>query len=269
MQSTARSQCTQSGLGESMDKIVGTMLAGAVLVTASSCALPGAGPPAVSAARTTAATPGAEPQPAVTTPFAAYPGSAASQPAVAVPGARFANPDYYAMPGQTITFVVTASLPRGVSTAQYEWDFDGDGVIDEAGPLPATTHSYPAVFEGAATVRITHVTGGSSTASTGVHIGRGPWDGLPAAPVNVSVVVTAHSDGISTIQISWEPGGEEPYRCGLTVDGITAVMVEGKARTATMTDVHRAKDVEVGVVGFSENGGMGANAGVTLPALPE
>ena len=46
-------------------------------------------------------------------------------------------------------------------------------------------------------------------------------------------------------------------------------MVEGKARTATMTDVHRAKDVKIGVVGFTENGGMGTNAGVTLPALPE
>ena len=106
------------------------------------------------------------------------------------------------------------------------------------------------------------------TASTGVHIGRGPRDGLPAAPVNVGVVVTAHSGGISTVQITWEPGGPEPYRWGVTVNGIPAGMVEGKARTATMTDVHRAKDVEIGVVGFTENGGMGDNAGVTLPALP-
>lgn len=258
-----------------MDRIVGTMIAGAVLLSASSCALPGAGPPAASAAQTTAATPGAEPQtavtsqPAVTTPFAANPGSAASQATVAVPGARFANPDYYAMPGQAITFVVTASLPRGVSTAQYEWDFDGDGVIDEAGPLPVTTHSYPAVFEGAATVRITHVTGGSATASTGVHIGRGPRDGLPAAPVDVNVVVTAHSDGISTLQISWKLGGPEPYRWGLTVDGFPAGMVEGKERTATMTDVRRVKDVKIGVVGFTENGGMGTSASVTLPALAD
>ena len=186
-----------------------------------------------------------------------------------LPEARFANPDYYAMPGQTITFNVSESLPRGVNIAQYEWDFDGDGVIDEVGPIPVATHSYPAVFEGAATVRITHATGGSSTASTGVHIGRGPRDGLPAAPVNVSVVVTAHSAGISTVHISWEPGGPEPYRWGVTVDGFPAGMVEGKARTATMTDVHRAKDVEIGVVGFTENGGMGAFASVTLPALPE
>jgi hypothetical protein len=172
-----------------MGRIVGMLLAGAVLLTASSCALPGAGPPAGTVPQTTAATTAAKPQPAATsqpaastpqaaasTPFAANAGSTANPAPAPLPGARFANPDYYAMPGQTITFVVTASLPRGVSTAQYEWDFDGDGVIDEAGPLPVTTHSYPAVFEGTATVRITHLTGGTSTASTGVHIGRGPRD---------------------------------------------------------------------------------------------
>ncbi|MDR7083518.1 hypothetical protein J2X01_002812 [Arthrobacter ginsengisoli] len=188
---------------------------------------------------------------------------------MAVPGARFANPDYYAMPGQTITFDVSASLPGGVNIAQYEWDFDGDGVIDQAGPLPVASHSYAAAFEGSATVRITHITGGSSTASTGVHIGRGPRDGLPVAPVNVRVVVTAHSGGISTVQVSWEPDGAEPYRWGLTVDGFPAGMVEGKARTATMTDVHRAMEVEIGVVGFTENQGMGDSASVTLPALPD
>jgi hypothetical protein len=257
-----------------MDRIVGMLLTGAVLLTASSWALPGAGQSSETAPQTAAAPAAAASQTAVpgqtaaATPFAANPGSAAGQAAVPLPEARFANPDYYAMPGQTITFNVSESLPRGVNIAQYEWDFDGDGVIDEVGPIPVTTHSYPAVFEGAATVRITHATGGSSTASTGVHIGRGPRDGLPAAPVNVGVVVTAHSGGISTVHITWEPDGPEPYRWGVTVDGFPAGMVEGEARTATMTDVHRAKDVEIGVVGFSENGGMGANAGVTLPALP-
>ena len=275
MHSTARSQCTQPGLGESMDRIGATMLALVVLLAASSCALPGAGPPAGTVPETAATGPPAAPQaavaprPAVTPPFAANPGSTASTAAGPLPAPRFANPDYYAMPGQSITFDVSASLPRGVNVAQYEWDFDGDGVIDEAGPLPVATHSYAAVFEGAATVRITHATGGSSVASTRVHIGRGPRDGLPAAPVNVRVAVTAHSDGISTVQISWEPGGPEPYRWGLTVDGFPAGMVEGKERTATMTDVRRVKDVKIGVVGFTENGGMGTSASVTLPALAD
>jgi len=200
-----------------MDRIVGMMLAGAVLLTASEV--------------------------------------------------RFANPDYYAMPGQSVTFDVSASLARGVNMAQYEWDFDGNGVVDQVGPIPVATHSYPAVFEGSATVRITHATGATSTASTGVHIGRGPRDGLPVAPVNVSVVVTAHSDGISTVHITWEPGGPEPYRWGVTVNGIPAGVVEGAARSATLTDVRRARDGTIGVVGFTQNQAMGDSANVTLPAL--
>ena len=239
-----------------MDRIVGTMVAGALLLTASSCALPGAGPTSSASAKPLSET----------TRSAATPSVPAAGP-VAEPGLRFANPDYYAMPGQIVTFSVSESLPRGVNIAQYEWDFDGNGVVDQVGPIPVATHSYPALFEGTATVRITHASGGLSTATAGVHIGRGPRDGLPAAPVNVSVAVTAHSNGISTVLITWEPGGPEPYRWGVTVDGIPSGMVEGAARSATITDVHRARDVRLGVVGFTQNQGMGDSAGVTLRAL--
>jgi hypothetical protein len=262
-----------------MDRIVGTLLAGAFLLAASSCALPGAAaglpsdtvpqtPASAAAPPRTAATP----QAAVATPSpvnTVNPASPAARPAGTVPEAQFEYPDYYAMPGQTITFYVPSSLSGGVSIAQYEWDFDGDGTTDQAGPLAVAKHSYSAVFEGRATVRINHFTGGSSTASAAVHIGRGPRDGLPAAPVNVSVLVTAHADGLSTVQISWEAGGPEPYRWGLTVDGFPAGMVAGGERTATMTEVHRAKGVKIGVVGFTENGGMGTSASVPLSALPD
>ncbi|MCB5293162.1 hypothetical protein [Arthrobacter sp. SO3] len=274
MQSAVRQLSLPTDLGESMDRISGTVLAGAFLLAASSCAMPGTGtgPPSAAVPQTNAATAGATtgaaPQRAAT-PSAAEPGNPAARAAGAVPEARFENPDYYAMPGQTITFYVPAALPGGVSVAQYEWDFDGDGTTDQVGPLAVAKHSYPAVFEGRATVRINHFTGGSSTASAAVHIGRGPRDGLPAAPVNVSVRVTAHADGLSTVQISWEPGGPEPYRWGVTVDGFPAGVVEGKERTATMTDVRRARDVEIGVVGFTESQGMGASASVTLPALAD
>jgi hypothetical protein len=170
------------------------------------------------------------------------------------------------MPGQEITFDVSPSLPAGVSVARFEWDFDGDGVIDETGPLPVAAHTFNEVFEGTAEVRITFFTGGSSTATTAVHIGRGPWDGLPAAPLNVTVVVTADAGDVSTVQVSWEAGGPEPYRWVLTVDGIPAGIVEGSARTASMTDVHRGRAVDIGVVGFTAGMGMGEPASVTLPA---
>jgi hypothetical protein len=239
------------------------LLIGVVLLAASSCATPGpvAGPS--SAANPQAA---ANPQTAATTQAAANTQNTATQAAVTLPEARFTHPDYYAMPGQKITFDASPSLPGGVSIAQYEWDFNGDGVVDEVGSLAVTAHIYDAVFEGNVQVRITHFAGGSSTASAGVHIGRSPNAGRPAAPVNVSVVVIADADGISTVQISWESSGEEPYRWGITIDGIPAGLVEGKERTATVKEVHRVRAVKIGVVGFTEDKAMGESASLTLPA---
>ena len=118
------------------------------------------------------------------------------------------------MPGQTITFNVSESLPRGVNIAQYEWDSDGDGVIDEVGPIPVATRSYAAVFEGAATVRITHATGGLSTASTGVHIGRGRRDASRAAGIGGRAGRGTHALAItSPLGIRNQPSSVEPQRC--------------------------------------------------------
>lgn len=265
-----------------MNRIVGTIFAGAVLMAAASCALPvsnsgqrpseqGTAPPSSTAASSGPAQgPGATQSPTATqgpiTDIMNKGAGTDSEPAGPPPEATFRHPDYYAMPGQEITFDVSASLPTGVSAARYEWDFDGDGVIDEVGPIPVAAHTFNQVFEGTAEVRITFFAGGSSTASAAVHIGRGPRDGLPAAPLNVTVVVTADAGDVSTVQISWEPSGTEPYRWGLTVDGIPAGMVEGNERTSSMTDVHRGRAVEIGVVGFTAGMGMGEPASVTLPA---
>lgn len=259
-----------------MNRAVSTVFAGVVLMAAASCAVPnpasgqraaepGAAAPA-SPARETADTQSPAATRGPMTDIMNKGGGADSEPAAPLPQAAFRHPDYYAMPGQEITFDVSPSLPAGVSAALYEWDFDGDGVIDEVGPLPVAAHTFNDVFEGTAEVRITFFTGGASTATAAVHIGRGRWDGLPAAPRNVTVVVTADAGDVSTVQISWEPSGAEPFRWGLIVDGIPAGMVQGSARTASMTDVHRGSAVEIGVVGFTADQAMGESAKVTLPA---
>jgi hypothetical protein len=260
-------------LGESTNRIVGGIFVGVALLAAASCALPGPGtdplPSPATAGNVATAGSAATAQstvPAQITDPMNKGGEADAQPPVSLPEAEFRHPDYYAMPGQEIRFDVSASLPRGVSIARYEWDFDGDGVTDEVGPLAEALHTYNDTFEGTVKVRITRFTGGSASASASVHIGRGPKDGLPAAPVNITVAVTAESDGLSTVQISWESSGAEPYRWGLTVDGIPAGVVEGNVRTASMTDVHRDRAVEIGVVGFTADKGMGESATVTLPA---
>jgi len=153
-------------------------------MAAASCALPDAASRQSPVEQTTAASSSPARGPAATqgpiTDIMNKGAAADSEPAAPLPQAAFRHPDYYAMPGQKITFDVSPSLPAGVSAARYEWDFDGDGVIDEVSPVPVAAHTFPDVFEGTAEVRITFFTGGSSTASAAVHIGRGPRDGLPA-----------------------------------------------------------------------------------------
>lgn len=45
-------------------------------------------------------------------------------------------------------------------------------------------------------------------------------------------------------------------------------MVEGSVRTTTISEIQRAKDVEIGVVGFKEDGTMGIPKTFILPAAP-
>ncbi|MET4144240.1 hypothetical protein ABIB45_001107 [Arthrobacter sp. UYCo732] len=176
------------------------------------------------------------------------------------------HPDYYAMPGQEITFDASASYSPASTIVKYDWDFNGDGVYESTGTEPVAKHTYTAVSEGVMQVRMTDAKGLVSNASAFVHIGRGPWDGLPSAPSNVTAVPTSTPAGISTVQVSWESSDPLVYRWVLTVDGIPAGIVDAKTRTVPMTDVRRDRDLEIGVVGFTEGGGMGTPSTVVLPA---
>ncbi|MDZ4092980.1 MAG: cutinase family protein, partial [Arthrobacter sp.] len=155
------------------------------------------------------------------------------------PVALLTQPDYYAMPGQEITFDASASYSPNSTIVKYDWDFNGDGVFEETGTLPVTKHTYAAISEGVMQVRMTDAKGLVSNASAFIHIGRGPWDGLPDAPVNVTARPTSGSGGISTVQVTWESSDPRVYRWGLTVDGIPAGVVDATTRTVAITDVHR------------------------------
>jgi Mg-chelatase subunit ChlD len=176
------------------------------------------------------------------------------------------RPDYYAMPGQEITFSASASYSPASTIVKYDWDFNGDGVYESTGTEPITKHTYTAVSESVMQVRMTDANGLVANASAFVHIGRGPWDGLPSAPTNVTAVPTSTAGGFSTVQVTWESSDPLVNRWGLTVDGIPAGMVDAQTRTVPITDVHRGRDVEIGVVGFTEGGGIGTPTRVAIPA---
>jgi hypothetical protein len=66
--------------------------------------------------------------------------------------------------------------------------------------------------------------------------------------------------------VTWESSDPLVNRRVLTVDGIPGRLVDASVRTATITDVRRTEDVEIGVIGFTEGGGMGLPTRVILPA---
>ncbi|MGM9470818.1 PxKF domain-containing protein [Pseudarthrobacter sp. YS3] len=182
------------------------------------------------------------------------------------PVAILNHPEYYAMPGQEIAFNASKSYSPASTIVKYDWDYNGDGTYEETSTAPIARHTYTAVSEGVMQVRLTDANGLVANASSLIHIGKGPLDDYPKTPLNVSAAPTPASGGVSAVQVTWESSDPLVYRWALTVDGIPAGVVDAAARTATITDVHRGRDVEIGVVGFTEGGGMGVPTTVTIPA---
>lgn len=182
------------------------------------------------------------------------------------PVALLQNRAYWGPVGQEFTFDASPSYSPNSSIVKHDWDCDGDGTYEESGTAPVAKHTYPVNSDGLMQVRMTDANGLVANASAAVHVGSGPRDGLPAAPTDVKAVATSTTGSTSTIQVTWESSDPRVGIWGLTVDGIPAGAVDVAARTATITDVDRGKDVEIGVVGFTADHAMGTPGAVTLPA---
>ncbi|WLQ06104.1 PxKF domain-containing protein [Arthrobacter oryzae] len=183
------------------------------------------------------------------------------------PVAILRHPAYWGPVGQEFTFDASASYSPNSSIIRYDWDYNGDGTFEESGTTPVARHTYPAKWDGQMQVRMTDANGLIANASAAVHVGSGPRDALPAAPLNVKAVATSTAGGTSTVQVTWESSDPRVGIWGLSVDGIPAGAVDAAARTATITEVSRGKDVEIGVVGFTADHAMGTASTVTLPAV--
>ena len=63
---------------------------------------------------------------------------------------------YVQVTGQEIEFDASGSYQSsGNPISLYEWDFEGDGIIDAETTTPTVDHTYEGEFEGVATVRVT------------------------------------------------------------------------------------------------------------------
>lgn len=186
------------------------------------------------------------------------------------PYAALALMDYYADPGQAVRFDASQSYPLGEATiTDYEWDVNADGVYESKTTIPEYTHQYQTAFDGMMQVRITDSNGEISNMSAKVHVGGAPPRVItdPAAELKATVLST--SDGMSTVELSWESSDPRIDFWGVSLEGFVLGRTEGASRSVTVTDVPRDVDTELGVIGATAIGEVGARASVIVPAIAD
>jgi hypothetical protein len=176
--------------------------------------------------------------------------------------ARLPINGYWARPGQEITYDASSSLG---AIGKYEWDLDGDGTYDKTTTSPILKHAYATQFEGQMILRVSSPLGSANVLKTPVHIGSvGPWGVRPAPPTNVKAEVVS-ADG-THVKITWESNDPTADSWAVAVNGVPVGRIEKSARSVTVTDIQRGKDVLLEIFGITADGAVGERAGATLPA---
>ena len=86
------------------------------------------------------------------------------------PIALLALDQYFAQPGDSITFDASGSYDPDSDITGYDWDFDGDGVVDESTTVGLVTHVDDSPFDGPMEVRVHSADGGVANASAIVDV---------------------------------------------------------------------------------------------------
>lgn len=79
------------------------------------------------------------------------------------------NGPYVAPVGRPVELDASGSYATQGSLTSYDWDFDGDGTVDQSTIEPIVTHTWTAPFTGLLTVTVTDTEGRSTVANT--HVG--------------------------------------------------------------------------------------------------
>ena len=128
-------------------------------------------------------------------------------------------------PGQTVTLTAAFTDPDSAITG-YDWDFDGNGSVDQSTAGPSTTTSYATAGNRVAKVAAKDFRGGAGSASTTVAVASTP---PPPAALPILTLKSSGTKGKLTFKV----------RCfivckvsaKLTIDTKTAKKLKLKART--------------------------------------
>jgi hypothetical protein len=139
--------------------------------------------------------------------------------AVKLPSADAGGP-YEGNAQEMVTFDGSGSFDPDGSIAQYEWDFESDGIFDFSSESPITTHSYLTEFSGNVTLKVTDNDGGTGTDIASVTIisaNRPPiadagdlYSGSEGSPVTLNASDSHDPDGSISLY-EWDFDGDGTF----------------------------------------------------------
>lgn len=180
------------------------------------------------------------------------------------PNAKLKIGEYYAEVGQKITFDAGDSYVVDGSIAKYEWDFDGDGKIDQTTTSPVASHVYNEKFDGIMQVRMSASNDTVSNISAPVKVGIKP--NLPVGPgaPQVSAKIIKRNGNKATIRLNWQPVDELSSRWLISLDDTSLGYTVGEQRQLDITDVDISTSRKVTVTGVKADGYVGKSATVQV-----
>ena len=180
------------------------------------------------------------------------------------PNAKLKIGEYYAEVGQKITFDASDSYVVDGKITKYEWDFDGDGKIDQTTTSPVTSHVYNEKFDGIMQVRMSASNDTVSNISAPVKVGTKP--NLPVGPgaPQVSAKIIERNGNKATIRLNWQPVDELSSRWLVSLDDTNLGCTVGEQRQLDITDVDVSTSRKVTVTGVKADGYAGKSATVQV-----
>lgn len=182
------------------------------------------------------------------------------------PVARLDHASYFAPAQRPIAFDAGASRAYDDGEiASYDWDFDGDGVVDRTTTTPTTTYRYPPGYAGVMQVRVVDSDGRIGNASAQVVVA--PPDGLTVAgtpPAAGGLAVVGRPAGRAmAVHYTWQ-AGSAPQLWAVTVDGAVVTTVPGDRDEATITMKPWVSPTRMGVYPIGDDGLTGADTEVVM-----
>jgi len=180
------------------------------------------------------------------------------------PNAKLKIGEYYAEVGQKITFDASDSYVVDGKITKYEWDFDGDGKIDQTTTSPVASHVYNEKFDGIMQVRMSASNDTVSNISAPVKVGIKP--NLPVGPgaPQVSAKIIERNGNKATIRLNWQPVDELSSRWLVSLDDTNLGYTVGEQRQLDITDVDVSTSRKVTVTGVKADGYAGKSATVQV-----